>query len=84
MGVNRTDCSSLLIRLKDQKVKSITFYNHPEATLYPPLDLPPKEALLKDFIWRANEQPKSVNELFIKNKLLLFTFQKKEANFPFD
>ncbi len=66
MGVNRTDCSSLLIRLKDQKVKSITFYNHPEATLYPPLDLPPKEALLKDFIWRANEQPKSVNELFIK------------------
>ena len=66
MGVNRADCSSLLIRIKDQEVQSITFYNHPEATLYPPLDLPPKEALLKDFRWRASEQPLSVKDLFLK------------------
>lgn len=66
MGVNRADCSSLLIRIADQDVQSITFYNHPEATLYPPLDLPPKEALLKDFKWRAMEQPLSVQDLFLK------------------
>jgi lipopolysaccharide export system protein LptA len=66
MGVNRADCSSLLIRIAEQDVQSITFYNHPEATLYPPLDLPPKEALLKDFRWRAREQPLSVQDLFLK------------------
>ncbi len=66
MGVNRADCSSLLIRIAEQDVQSITFYNHPEATLYPPLDLPPKEALLKDFKWRALEQPLSVQDLFLK------------------
>jgi lipopolysaccharide export system protein LptA len=66
MGVNRADCSSLAIRIKDQEVQSISFYNHPEATLYPPLDLPPEQALLKDFHWRANEQPNSVNDLFLK------------------
>ncbi|CAN5915022.1 OstA-like protein [soil metagenome] len=66
MGVNRADCSSLLIKIANQDVQSVTFYNHPEATLYPPLDLPPKEALLKDFKWRAVEQPLSVKDLFLK------------------
>lgn len=66
MGINRADCSSLVIRIADEEVQSITFYNHPEATLYPPLDLPPKEALLKDFRWRETEQPNSVEELFLK------------------
>lgn len=66
MGVNRADCSSLLIKIVNQEVQSVTFYNHPEATLYPPLDLPPKEALLKDFRWRAVEQPLSVKDLFLK------------------
>ncbi|CAN5270891.1 OstA-like protein [soil metagenome] len=66
MGVNRADCSSLVIILKDEEVQSITFYNHPEATLYPPLDLPPREALLKDFRWRGKEQPLSVKDLFLK------------------
>jgi lipopolysaccharide export system protein LptA len=66
MGVNRADCSSLVIKIANQDVQSITFYNHPEATLYPPLDLPPKEALLKDFRWRAAEQPLSVKDLFLK------------------
>ena len=64
MGVNRADCSSLKIGIKDDEVQNISFYNHPEATLYPPLDLPPKEALLKGFQWREKEQPLSVKDLF--------------------
>jgi lipopolysaccharide export system protein LptA len=66
MGVNRADCSSLMITVEKEEVKSISFYNRPDATLYPPLDLPPKEALLKDFRWRAMEQPLSVPDLFLK------------------
>jgi lipopolysaccharide export system protein LptA len=66
MGVNRADCSSLLIRINNKEVTSITFYNHPEATLYPPLDISPKESLLKDFRWRDTEQPHSVKDLFLK------------------
>jgi lipopolysaccharide export system protein LptA len=66
IGVNKADCSSLLIRVENEEVKSISFYNRPDATLYPPLDLPPKEALLKDFRWREEEQPLSVPDLFLK------------------
>ncbi len=64
MGVNRADCARLVINVKEEEVQSITFYYRPDATLYPPDDLPPKEALLKDFKWRGKEQPKSVADLF--------------------
>jgi lipopolysaccharide export system protein LptA len=64
IGVNRADCSRLTINLEDQQVKSISFYDKPDAILYPPLDLPPKMALLKDFAWRGDEQPMSVADLF--------------------
>lgn len=64
IGVNRADCKRLSISIKDNDVQAISFYEKPEATLYPPLDLPPKEALLKDFNWREGEQPMSVGDLF--------------------
>ena len=64
IGVNRADCSRLKIFVTDQEVKAITFYDKPDAILYPPKDLPPKEAILKDFIWREKEQPMSVQDLF--------------------
>lgn len=64
IGVNRADCSRLTIYVQDEEVQSITFYDKPDAILYPPKDLPPKEAILKDFIWREKEQPASVEDLF--------------------
>lgn len=66
IGVNRADCSRLLIAVLEQEVQAISFYDKPAAILYPPADLPPKEALLKDFQWRAGEQPLSVEDLFVK------------------
>lgn len=66
VGVNRADCSRLKIYIEESKVVSIRFYEKPDAILYPPLELPPGEALLKDFRWRQNEQPLSVGDLFLK------------------
>lgn len=65
-GVNRTNCSRMMINVEEEDVKSIMFYDKPDGTLYPPLDLPPKQALLKDFKWRGDEQPLSVADLFVK------------------
>jgi lipopolysaccharide export system protein LptA len=66
VGVNRADCSRLRIEVKDSQVTGISFYEKPEASLFPPLDLPPRQALLKDFKWREKEQPMSVADLFVK------------------
>ncbi|MGL4598749.1 MAG: OstA-like protein [Bacteroidia bacterium] len=65
VGVNRADCSRLTIWIKENEVQSISFFDRPDATLYPPLDLPPREALLKDFRWRGNEQPLRMEDVFV-------------------
>jgi lipopolysaccharide export system protein LptA len=64
IGINRADCSRLTIYLNNEKVESISFYNQPEAQLYPPGDLAPSEALLKDFKWRGTERPLRVKDIF--------------------
>lgn len=63
IGINRADCSRLMIRVSDNEVQSISFYSQPDAQLYPPNELSPSEALLKDFEWRGKERPKSVDDL---------------------
>ena len=66
IGVNRADCSRLMIWIEENEVQTISFYNQPDAQLYPPDELAPSEALLKDFIWRGNERPANVQDLFLR------------------
>lgn len=66
LGINRADCSRLSIWIEENEVKSISFYNQPDAQLYPPDELSPSEALLKDFKWRGKERPKAIQDLFSK------------------
>lgn len=63
IGINRADCSRLMIWIEENEVQSISFYSQPDAQLYPPDELAPSEALLKDFRWRGKERPKSVDDL---------------------
>ena len=64
IGVNRGESSDLLIRLKDNKLQTITFINDPDATFYPIMELKPEELRLKDFIWRKTERPLSRWDIF--------------------
>jgi hypothetical protein len=63
IGVNRADCSNLVIRIEDSEVKRVTFLTKPNATLYPPGQIPKGELFLKGFRARFMEQIKSKNEL---------------------
>jgi lipopolysaccharide export system protein LptA len=65
IGINRADCSKLMIWITDDEVESISFYSQPDAQLYPPGELTPSEALLKDFKWRGAERPASIADLFL-------------------
>ncbi len=64
MGANRAECSNMLIFINENKIKSITFMDKPDATLFPMKDVKPKEFLLKDFTWRVNERPRSIMDIF--------------------
>lgn len=63
IGVNRADCSNLIIKIEDSQVKRVTFLTKPKATLYPPGQIPKGELFLKGFRERFNEQVKSKNDL---------------------
>jgi lipopolysaccharide export system protein LptA len=63
-AVNRADCSDLVIYVEENKVKSITFLNEPDATLYPIRELSVRELRLKGFSWHEFLRPKSKADIF--------------------
>ncbi|HMT30652.1 MAG TPA: OstA-like protein [Bacteroidia bacterium] len=65
-GVNRADCSDMLIFIKESKVNSITMINKPDATMYPINELNVNELKLKGFVWREELRPKSKEDIFLK------------------
>ena len=64
IGVNRAECTDLLIFLKNNEVDKVTFITKPDATMYPINELDPKELILKDFLWKINQRPKTKNDIF--------------------
>lgn len=66
-GVNRADCSNILLYLKDNKVDKITLINAPDANFYPINELAPAELRLKGFQWKIKQQPKRKEDIFIWN-----------------
>jgi len=65
IGVNKADCSDLLIFMKNNEVQKITFITKPDATLFPINELSPKELLLKNFLWKIDLRPKSKKDIFV-------------------
>ena len=66
IGIDKTTCSSLKMITKDNQIEDITFFVSPDGQLFPEKDLPQNERKLKGFIWRENERPKNISELFSK------------------
>jgi lipopolysaccharide export system protein LptA len=64
VGVNRADCSDIMIYIKNNKVDKISLLNLPDATFYPMKELTIKELLLKDFKWLISKRPKDKLEIF--------------------
>lgn len=63
-GVNRADCSDMLIQIEESKIKSITLINDPDATLYPVNELQPDELRLKGFEWLGSLRPADKQDIF--------------------
>jgi lipopolysaccharide export system protein LptA len=64
-GVNKADCSDMVIYMNDSKVQKISLLNQPDATMYPIQELPPSEFKLRDFVWYGDKRPVSKEEIYI-------------------
>ena len=62
--ITKQICSNIEFLFENKEVIKIKCLNKPEGKTYPPSKYPPEDRKLKGFIWRGNEQPKSIEDLF--------------------
>ena len=63
-GVNRADCSNILLLLKESKIEKITLINAPDANFYPIGTADPAELRLKGFEWKIKYRPECKEDIF--------------------
>jgi lipopolysaccharide export system protein LptA len=66
-GVNRADCSNMIILLKENKISRLKLIEKPDATFYPIGELKTNELVLKGFSWQENKRPSDKNDIFNRN-----------------
>jgi lipopolysaccharide export system protein LptA len=56
-GMNRVECSNMVIKFVDSKMKYVSFNNKPDALFIPPHEIEEPSTRLKGFAWRTKERP---------------------------
>ena len=64
-GVNRADCSNIIVRFKNSDISEVVFLTKPNAKMYPLKDIPVGELILRGFNSRLDEKPNSKQDLFL-------------------
>lgn len=64
-GISKTTCSEIRFTFDGKKIKSARYFVNQETLTYPPSELPENTRKLKDFIWREEERPKVIEDIFI-------------------
>ena len=66
VGINKTICSSIKMDFNNNEIEKISFYVTPDGELKPEKLIDKNLRELDGFIWRINEKPTTVKELFSK------------------
>ena len=64
IGINKAISSDVVIFVEGREVTGIQFVRQPEATLYPPEDIPQEERLLDNFQWQGDRRPRDKWDIF--------------------
>ncbi|MGI9546028.1 MAG: OstA-like protein [Flavobacteriaceae bacterium] len=64
IGINKTICSAIQMKLDSSAIEEITFLTDPDGDIFPERDLPPNSRKLKGFIWRGDERIRTKDDIF--------------------
>ena len=67
VGIDKTICSALNITFKENEIEDISFFVSPEGDVFPDKELDPNLRKLEGFLWREEERPKTLEDLFRKD-----------------
>ena len=65
IGANKTECSDLIIYLKDNQISKVNYMTKPDGTYYPLTMFPADEAILSDFKWLNQWRPLTWQDVFL-------------------
>lgn len=65
-AVNKMKCSDIRIHIQDKKLYKIRYTQKPDGTIFPLTKIEGSELRLKDFRWEVKQQPKSKEDIFVK------------------
>lgn len=66
-GMNKTECSDIVIYLNEKSIDKITFITNPDAVFYPMDKINPKDRMLKGFRWEEKSRPGKKEDIFKVN-----------------
>ncbi len=66
--ITKEIASDIEFTLIENEIEQTKYFKKSEGKTFPPSEFPSKEKKFKGFIWRADEQPKSVEDIFVKEK----------------
>jgi hypothetical protein len=82
IGIDKTTCSRLKMVTRENQIEDITFFVSPDGNLFPDKDLPLNERKLEGFIWREDERPNTILELFSEDDNQFQPTEIKEMSVP--
>ena len=65
IGTNLAQSSTMLIRLTENEIESITYRSNPNEVMYPEKELPKDSSRLKGFRWLSEWRPESKADIFV-------------------
>lgn len=71
VGIDKSKSASIRIWVSDNKINELRKRNQIGGKTYPEIDIPENERILKGFVWRNQEQPKSIEDLFVDDPKLI-------------
>lgn len=84
IGIDKTMCSRLKMVTRENQIEDITFFVSPDGNLFPDKDLPFNERKLEGFIWREDERPNTIQELFSEEDNQFQPTEIREVSIPED
>ena len=84
IGINKTTCSRLKMVTNENQIEDITFFVSPDGNLFPEKDLTLNERKLEGFIWREDERPNNILELFSEEDNQFQPTEIRELSIPDD
>ena len=75
--ITKEIASDIEFILENNDIIQTKYFKKSEGKTFPPSEFPSEEKKFKGFIWRENEQPKTVEDIFIKDETTVISSSKK-------